>query len=415
MDASRQSRDPGPPGDDEPVSDSVAATGSLRHVRHFTSASLLAGALLAAALTTADVFRADPPRAAESAAARGGLVAAVAVVCVVSAALFQHGVYGTGTGSRWPARVVPPGVLAALVGYAGAQAAGAQLWPWVALPALLTSGVLVATAWPRLPVVALGMTLTGLASVTAGALGGGVRWGLSATAAVATGCCVAALMTQVWVWEIVRRVDRGRTLEAQGALDRERLRFAAELHDIQGHSLQVIALKSELAARLAGIDAQRAAAEMLQVQTLAREALRDTREVVHGYRAVALRTEIGNAVTVLAAAGVRCRTCLGDLDGVPAGDERLLALVVREATTNIIRHSTAGEAEISVDRTPGGLRLTVGNDAPLPTPSGGAAGGGLVGLAQRFAAAGGTLAWRRDAERFEVSATLPLGTPGTTR
>lgn len=387
------------------MSDPVAAPGSLRYLRHFTGSSLAVVVLLAAAVTTADAIS-DPPAGTQRSAAAGyGLAAAVAVVCVISALLLHQGVYGTR--SPWPRRLLPLGVATALVAYAGAQATGDELWPWVTLPALLTGGVLVATPWPRLPVAALGISLTGVAAVAGGALAGGVRWWQSATAALATGLCIAALMTQVWVWDIARRVDRGRVLEAELALDRERLRFAAELHDIQGHSLQVIALKSELAARLAAVDPARAAAEMGQVQALAREALRDTRDVVHGYRAVALQTEISNAVAVLAAAGVRCRTGLVAVDGLPAADERLLALVVREATTNVIRHSAAGDAQISLQRTPGGVRLAVGNDAALPAASTDGPGGGLVGLAQRFAAAGGLLTWRRDGERFEVTATLP--------
>ena len=117
----------------------------------------------------------------------------------------------------------------------------------------------------------------------------------------------ATMLGLLWGWEVAARLERARRLSAELAVADERLRFAADLHDIQGHHLQVIALKSELAARLARTDPARAAAEMEEVQRLAAKALDDTRAVVQGYRRTSLDEEIANATRVLAAAGIDAR------------------------------------------------------------------------------------------------------------
>src|SRR5690606_35384605 len=126
---------------------------------------------------------------------------------------------------------------------------------------------------------------------------------------------------------------------------RERLRFAADLHDIQGHHLQVIALKSELAERLLDTNPDAAREHIHETRTIARQALEETRSLVYGYRDVALADELENAREVLAAAGARCELDIGVLPD-DAEARRTLALVVREATTNILRHSAATKAWI---------------------------------------------------------------------
>jgi two-component system sensor histidine kinase DesK len=125
---------------------------------------------------------------------------------------------------------------------------------------------------------------------------------------------------------------------------------------------------------------------------------------------VSLETEIANAVRVLAAAGVRCRTGPPAPGKLAPDGERLLALVVREATTNILRHSTAADAAIIWSPAADRLTLSIRNDAPLPIDHGakdGGNGGGLSGLAQRFASAGGRLTWQAEPQRFTLDAELP--------
>ncbi|GLH96717.1 sensor histidine kinase [Phytohabitans aurantiacus] len=210
----------------------------------------------------------------------------------------------------------------------------------------------------------------------------------------------------LWVWDVAERLHRARRLAAELAVADERLRFAADLHDIQGHHLQVIALKSELAQRLVAADPARAAAEMAEVRRLAADALRDTRALVQGYRRTTLEDEIANATRVLAAADIDAR-----MDVAPAQDRlsdsgrHLLGLVMREATTNVLRHSRAAHATVEYRIEADRARLRVSNDGAGPpgTPS------GLETLAARLATAGGELTWSHDGGRFVVAAALPVG------
>jgi two-component system, NarL family, sensor histidine kinase DesK len=218
------------------------------------------------------------------------------------------------------------------------------------------------------------------------------------------------ILGPLWAWDVAGRLNQARRLSAELAVKDERLRFAADLHDIQGHHLQVIALKSELAARLAQTDPARATAEMQEVRRLAAEALRDTRAVVQGYRRTALDDEIANATRVLAAADIDARMRLdadAGTDRLSETSRNLLGLVVREATTNVLRHSHARRAEVDYHVTAGLAQLRMGNDGAVGHP-GAAAGSGLRMLAERLAAAGGRLTWERDGDRFVVAASLPL-------
>ncbi|MBB6344796.1 sensor histidine kinase [Nonomuraea muscovyensis] len=286
--------------------------------------------------------------------------------------------------------------------------------------------------WPVAPAVMVSITATFLrpahrrtliagAVVAAAALGGGVAlasgdegWLLAAAFPAGMVASVAWMaLGMLWAWDVADRLDQARRLAAELAVKDERLRFAADLHDIQGHHLQVIALKSELAERLVEGDPARAAAEMREVRRLAADALRDTRAVVQGYRRTTLEDEIANAAKVLTAAGIDTAVDRDQATGAPTLPEparHLLGLVMREATTNVLRHSRAGHARIAYRVEDGHARLLIGNDgaADPPRPD---AGTGLRTLAGRLEQAGGTLDWRRDGDRFEVVASLPAGAP----
>jgi two-component system sensor histidine kinase DesK len=215
----------------------------------------------------------------------------------------------------------------------------------------------------------------------------------------------------LWAWRIVGRLDRARRLEAELAVKDERLRFASDLHDIQGHHLQVIALKAELASRIAEIDPPRASAEMQEIRQLCTDALRDTRAVVQGIRRTNLDDEIANATRVLAAAGIDARMNL-EPDALAAElaepTRQLLGLVMREATTNVLRHSQARNAEVDYRVTGDQARLRISNDRSHGPPAT-TDGTGLLGLAERLRDAGGELTWERaDGDRFTVTATLPV-------
>ncbi|MFF4257492.1 sensor histidine kinase [Streptomyces sp. NPDC001663] len=222
---------------------------------------------------------------------------------------------------------------------------------------------------------------------------------------------VWTVLGPLWAWHVAGQLDRARQLEAELAVKDERLRFASDLHDIQGHHLQVIALKAELASRLTEADPARAAAEMQEVRQLCADALRDTRAVVQGIRRTTLDDEIANATRVLAAAGIDARMDLEPAAVAAELDESvrgLLGLVMREATTNVLRHSHARLAEVDYRLADGQARLRIGNDG-ADIPPGAADGTGLRALAERLRAAGGELTWERaDGDRFTVTASLPV-------
>lgn len=224
------------------------------------------------------------------------------------------------------------------------------------------------------------------------------------------------LLTSVWFWEVVLELDRHRRTAAALAVTRERLRFASDLHDIQGHHLQVISLKAELAERLLPVDVEAARTQLRDVRTIAHEALAETRSLVAGYRQVSLDDELYNAREVLGASGARCTL---RVEALPDDDatRSALALTVREATTNILRHSEATEVEITVVATAGGWTLTITNDAAAPAaaPAAGAAAGGdsvdagsgIAGLRERMVALGGSLDAAHEGDRFVLRATVP--------
>lgn len=200
---------------------------------------------------------------------------------------------------------------------------------------------------------------------------------------------------QVWLWQLMLKVRSSGEAEADLAAVRERLRLAADLHDVQGHHLQVIALKAELAERQLQRDPAAARAAIAEVRQIARTAMAETKEIVRGYRRTSLREEMANAAAVLEAAGaavsVECP------DGL---DEPLFALALREATTNILRHSEATQVRIAA--TPD--RLTITNDGSSADTSSG--GTGLAALTERIAAGGGRLGVRREDDRFTVEVEL---------
>ena len=201
------------------------------------------------------------------------------------------------------------------------------------------------------------------------------------------------------------------TAHARLSVAEERLRFARDLHDVLGRNLSLIAVQSELAAELARRGDQDAAGQMLQVRQVAHESLREMRAVVSGYRAADLGTELAGAQDVLRSAGVSCRVT-GDAAGLPADVQAALGWVVREGTTNIIRHSdaTAATIELHIPDSPGAPRavtLSMDNDR-VHTPDAGSGGNGLAGLGERLAGLGGSITTGHPRNgHFRLEASLP--------
>lgn len=172
------------------------------------------------------------------------------------------------------------------------------------------------------------------------------------------------------------------------AILEERERVARDVHDVLGHTLTVIALKSELAGKLLERDPGRAHAELREITHLARESIEEVRQTVAGLKVQSLSEEITAASQALESAGIDLRregSAWSDLDSIPAANQAVFAWVIREATTNIIRHTAARRATIKLDRS----SLTITDNGVGISPE--AAGHGLEGLKARVEQVGGTL------------------------
>jgi two-component system sensor histidine kinase DesK len=186
----------------------------------------------------------------------------------------------------------------------------------------------------------------------------------------------------------------------------ERERIARDLHDLLGHTLSVIILKSELASKLAERDVERARAEIRDVERISRDALTQVRAAVRGYREGGLKSELDSAREALKSAGMDVTVDAHPVN-LPAAQEAVLALAIREAVTNIVRHSRAKRCRIAVETRGPHCIATISDDGV-----GGSApsGIGLTGMRERVEALGGTLA-RDGAGGTTITVTLPLALP----
>ena len=182
-----------------------------------------------------------------------------------------------------------------------------------------------------------------------------------------------------------RRLRRANEEIERLATIAERERIARDLHDLLGHTLSVIVLKSELAARLVRADPDRAAAEVTDIEQIGREALGEVRAAVAGYRARGLGAELDGARVALEAAGVDVEVNAGPTELRPE-QESALAMALREAVTNVVRHADAQRATISITTVGTDVRLEVTDDG---RGSAGLAGSGITGMRERVAALGG--------------------------
>jgi two-component system sensor histidine kinase DesK len=209
---------------------------------------------------------------------------------------------------------------------------------------------------------------------------------------------------------------------ARLAVSEERLRFARDLHDLLGHSLSLITLKSELAEQLIPEDPAQAQQEVRDIEAAARTALQEVREAVAGYRQTTLASELQRARELLAAAGIRC-IVQNDANALPAPIEALLTWVVREGVTNVMRHSRAKQCVIALTRLPGEICLTVTDDGRGDTRQASAAalqsgqpGNGLRGMSERVAAQGGRCeAGSAGKHGFQLAVSFPLSPEGSKR
>lgn len=212
-----------------------------------------------------------------------------------------------------------------------------------------------------------------------------------------------ATVLSLWWWDVVGELDRARGVESRLAAVQERLRLAGDLHDLQGHHLQVIALQLELADRMIARDPAAAAEQVRLARASVDDARRGTRELAGRFRGVPLPDELANAADLLRAAGLRV-----DLDvapGAEAAPADVLGPVVRECTTNVLKHGGGRWARLALARTGTGWELRVSNDVGSGPPSG--SGSGLAGMAERVGAAGGDLRHHVTGDAFELMASVP--------
>lgn len=184
----------------------------------------------------------------------------------------------------------------------------------------------------------------------------------------------------------------------------ERERISRDLHDLLGHTLTLVAVKAELAAKLVSRDAEAAEREMQSVAAAAREALSEVRTAVVGMKGASLTTELDRARTALAAANVQAEISAAQIDGRP-GQEAVLAMALREAVTNVIRHAGATRCQIRVAPSPVALTLSIVDDGK---GGGLVEGSGLKGMRARLAAIGGDLDIVSDKSGTRLVATAPV-------
>jgi two-component system sensor histidine kinase DesK len=184
----------------------------------------------------------------------------------------------------------------------------------------------------------------------------------------------------------------------------ERERIARDLHDVLGHTLSVITLKSELAGKLLDRDPQRAGKEIREVEQISRQALSDVRDAIRGYRSLGLVAELAQAKSTLETAGLTVQCDAATTVKLPAVQESVLSLAVREAVTNVVRHAQARTCRMRLEQQNGSCRLEIHDDG-CGTSNG--EGNGLRGMRERVEMLGGTLDRSTEAGTT-LTVTLPL-------
>jgi two-component system sensor histidine kinase DesK len=237
--------------------------------------------------------------------------------------------------------------------------------------------------------------------------------GLGTGARDATYLMLASLSSGLTVFAIyqlrlfAKRAQRTSTQLAQLTSARERERFSMDLHDVLGYSLSAITLKAELTRKLVSSDPALAQDELAEVVELARQATADVRLMASGYNSNSLAREAGSAASLLSAACITPRIAI-DCGVLDDSVDTVLAIVLREAVTNVLRHSAARNCAIVANRADRVVTLKVVNDGVPPRPKPGPGGHGLHNLARRLEVIGGQLSTGGSQDdQFSLLATVP--------
>jgi len=186
----------------------------------------------------------------------------------------------------------------------------------------------------------------------------------------------------------------------------ERERIARDLHDVLGHTLSVIILKSELASKLMDRDPLRAGNEIREVEQISRKALSDVREAIRGYRSQGLPAELAQAKAMLETAGVSVKCEVAKIT-LPALHESVLSMAVKEGVTNVVRHAQARNCSLRLAQQNGSCLLAIEDDGRGGIQS---EGNGLRGMRERVEMLGGTLT-RESQAGTRLAITIPLKQP----
>lgn len=184
----------------------------------------------------------------------------------------------------------------------------------------------------------------------------------------------------------------------------ERERIARDLHDVLGHTLSVITLKSELAGKLIDRDTERAGKEIREVEQISRQALSEVRDAIRGYRSKGLVAELAQAKSTLETAGLSVHFDAATSMQLPPMQESVLSLAVREGVTNVVRHAKARTCRLRIEQQNGLCRLEIADDGQGFTSM---EGSGLRGMRERVEMLGGSMD-RRNKSGTTLTITLPL-------
>jgi two-component system, NarL family, sensor histidine kinase DesK len=352
-------------------------------------------------------------------------------VAILGPAIGQFGHHAAAPGWKW--FLVGGSVAFAVLAWifvVGTGPPGDQPVPWIPLMVILGLGIALFIVGKEnwLAVLAVAAAACGRYSGTVRpAMVGAIACALAGlVVAILTGPGFGGALSEVVIGPLAaffaysagKRLDmmsalrRTRAELARAAVAEERLRIARDLHDLLGHSLSLITLKAELAGRVIGADPDRAAREIAELESVARQSLSDVREAVAGFRQPDLAGELAAARQMLDAAGITSKIESTDTGSLPQAVDAALAWAVREGTTNVVRHSRATHVSILV---------SAGPATPVPTagPGGRAAvirarpafaGSGLAGLAERVRDLGGELAAGTvGGQGFLLRVVVPLG------
>ncbi|MFJ4173228.1 sensor histidine kinase [Microbacterium sp. NPDC089696] len=332
----------------------------------------------------------------------GGIIWLLSTTVLLSA--YRHRVEN-GPGFPW-ARIAVPLLVAVAYGVAAGLAANS--WLFGVMPLAQSVVLLNWQRGVRVRVVGLvTLVMVGFAFIDGarGAMAGGFPDWLPSLYAI---LIPAMSVSSLWWWDVLVTLDRARASEARLAATQERLRVATDVHDLQGHHLQVIALQLELAERLMTRDPDAGLEQLRAARGSVDEARQGTRDLATRFRSVPLGDEVANARDLLSAAGLQVEADIApDADEAPAS---ALGPVIRETTTNVLRHGAGVRARLALKREAGAWRYEVWNDVD-PDAEREAVGSGLDGVRRRIAEAGGTIEVQDEGEDFAVIVTVPAEDP----